>query len=131
MSKFIKRLKKSIGTAENALVIGTAFGHLDDIKQHFNTVFVHNDKDLVRSRNIVNIKNINDIGMSKAIHIVFFDLFYIPDIEKLAEILTRQTPYLAIEGNNVVERSRVEYLYKTGYRAIEKLGEFHLWKKIK
>ena len=131
MSKFIKRLKKSIGTAENALVIGTAFGHLDDIKQHFNTVFVHNDKGMIRSRNIVNIKNINDIGMSKAIHIIFFDLSYISDIEKIAEILTRQKPYLAIEGNNVVERSRVEYLYKTGYRAIEKLGEFHLWKKIK
>ena len=56
MAKFIKRLKKTIGTVENALVIGKAFGHLNEIPGHFNTVFVHNNSIDIKDKNIVYIK---------------------------------------------------------------------------
>jgi len=131
MSKFIKRLKKTIGTAGNALVIGNAFGYFDQVPTNFKTVFVHNDSIDFKGRNIVYIKSMQDIEISKSVHIVFLDLLYIKHIENIMGILTRQTPYLAVEGNSVIERPDVECLYRAGYRAIEQYGMFHLWKKIK
>ena len=131
MAKFIKRLKKSIGTVENALIIGTAFGYLDQLPDHFNTVFVHNKNNNIRKKNLVRIDSFDDIEISNSIHVVFFDLDYLPHIDKITGVLTRQRPYLIVEGNEVVERSNVECLYKAGYRAIEKLGMFHIWKMIK
>jgi hypothetical protein len=131
MTKFIKRLKKTIGTTDNALVIGSAFGYFDQIPKIFKTVFVHSDSLDLKGRNIVYIKSLQDIELSNSVDIVFVDLQYIKHIENIMGILTRQSPFLVIEGNDVIERPRVECLYKTGFRAVEKLGIFHLWKKIK
>jgi len=131
MAKFIKRLKKSIGTVENALVIGEAFGYLEQLPDHFNSVFTHNQRTDLKYRNLIYIKSIEDIEISNSIHVVLLDLHYLSYIEKIKSILVRQKPYIAIEGNDVVERPNVEYLYQIGYRAIERQGMFHLWKKIK
>lgn len=131
MAKFIKRLKKSIDHVENALVVGKAFGYLDQLPNNFNTVFIHNDSMVIKDRNVVNIASFDDIELSSPVHIVFLDLEYIPQISKLMGILSKQRPYLAIEGHDVIERPNVECLYKAGYRAIDKLDSYHLWKKIK
>ncbi len=58
MAKFAKRLKKLSGYTENALVVGTAFGNLDQLLEIYINVFVINDEPpSVKARNLIYKEN--------------------------------------------------------------------------
>ena len=75
MNKFVKRLNKLSRGSENALVIGTAFGNLENILSNYKTVFVIGDNPpSVKSRNLVYRQNFDHLNQLTEISVIFFDL---------------------------------------------------------
>lgn len=131
MSKFAKRIQKYIIDDKSALVIGNAFGHLDDLSGIFKTIFVVSETEKkIRYRNVVyreSFDKINDIG---EVSVILVDLDKVSWLEQMPTYWTRFSPIILIEGNELIDRTKSAYLYKYGYRCIDKLGFSHAWKKI-
>ena len=132
MSKFKKRITKSIKKPCNdCLVIGNAFGHLEEVLEMFNTVFVYKNTDKnLRVKNLVNITNIDVSYDKRHITAVFIDIDYISYFEHIIPLLTSAAPDLFVEGNEVVPKTETKDLYRQGYRAITQLGWCHHWSRI-
>lgn len=131
MSKFIKRVKKSLRGIDTALVLGDAFGNLPEVLTVFNSVFVYNDQhpDL-RRKNLVYIQKGCSLDTLPNIDAVFINLSRVKEIESLVLIMTKFKPTIFIEGDEVIGRSLSVELYRNNYRASEQLGTFHSWKKL-
>ncbi len=131
MSKFSKKIKKYLNDDYSVLIIGQGFGYLEDLSNIFKTIFlVNGTTSPIKSRNIVyreNFDNITDIGMVSAIMV---DLNNVKDLELMSTYWTQCSPAVLIEGNEPIDRSKSDYLYKYGYRCVEQLGFCHVWKKI-
>jgi len=133
MAKFKKRIIKTIEKPTNsALVMGNGFGHLEEILEMFNTVFVfRDDPPGIKSRNLIyksNLKAVNDL---KGIDVVFFDLQKVNFFEHISPLLVGSMPDLIVEGNDVVLKDKTENLYRNGYRALAQGGSWHYWRKVK
>lgn len=131
MSKFIKRIKKSLPDTRNAIVIGDAFGYLEDVSEIFNSVFiVYKDEPRLKKRNFIYRDNINGLEHLPEINALFLDLKYKKMIDDLEYIMLMSKPTFIIEGNEPIGREFTKKFYTTGYRAVEQQGFFHVWKKI-
>ena len=130
MSKFKKRITKMAGKGGDALVIGTAMGHLEEILDSYSTVFVH-DKEHpgIKSKRLVFKSEIRSVVKLSTVSTVFIDLEWIQTFNLINPILTRSRPVLIVEGNDVVPKTETGNLYRNGYRAIAQGGLFHIWKK--
>lgn len=131
MSKFTKRVKKSLKSIDTALVLGDAFGCLPEVLDTFNSVFVYNDTHPdIRKKNLIYIQKGCSLDTLPQIDAVFVDSLRVKEIESLVLIMNKFKPVLLIEGNDVIERSLSVELYRNNYRASEQLGTFHSWKKL-
>lgn len=131
MSKFTKRVKKSLKSIDTALVLGDAFGCLPEVLDTFNSVFVYNDAHPdIRKKNLIYIQKGCSLDTLPQIDAVFVDSLRVKEIESLVLIMNKFKPVLLIEGNDVIERSLSVELYRNNYRASEQLGTFHSWKKL-
>lgn len=132
MSKFVKRLKKSSHRVENALVIGTAFGHLDEILTTYNTVFVISETPpAIKARNLVYRENFDHLNQFTEISVIIFDLDQIHLLETLKDVWQRNVSVVVIEGNDPIGREFSKPLYNTSWGHRQKLGLFHTWEQIK
>lgn len=129
MSKAEKRLRKTLGSVQNALIIGLGFGLLNDTLKIFKSVFVINDiKTNIKSRNLIYRENFKDLSMISDISVVFVDRNNVHAIENIEPILYRHRPLILVEGDEVITREFSSPLYKANYRAVEKCGFYHIWK---
>ena len=131
MSKFKKRVFKSGGNPLNALVVGSGFGRLEEITEMFKTVFVIADEyPNIRMKNVIFREDAFRLDLLSDVKSVFIDLDRVDYIENLEVILQRHTPNVFIEGDEVIDREKSKLLWKIGYRAVDKQGLFHTWKRI-
>lgn len=131
MSKFVKRISKSINVEGNALIIGDGFGFIPDILSLFQSVFVVlNQQEKIKAKNIIYRDTLDNLHLLPCLNVVFLDLKYKNRLDDFENIMTQNKSIFLIEGNEPLEREWTKKFYQLGYRAIDQQGYFHQWKKI-
>lgn len=132
MSKFEKRLKKTLGNTSNALVLGTGFGELPRIVSIFKNVFViNNTPPEIKAKNLIYRLNFDDLSPMADISSIFVDRCNVEYLSRISTMLERFRPTVIIEGNDVIDHKLCPSLYNHMYRATEQQGIFHIWRQIK
>lgn len=130
MSKFLKRVKKLVDVHTSCLVVGNGFGYLPEILEVFETVFVVADKPpKIKHRRLVYRENFDNLSDLYGIQAVFFDLDQLDKLVYMPVVWTKNRTVVLIEGNDPIERTDSKPLYDHGFRCVELLGFFHMWKK--
>jgi hypothetical protein len=132
MNKFQKRLRKLNKNQGNAVVIGTAFGNLENILEIYNTVFVIDENfSTVKAKNLVYKENFDNLNAITEVNAIFFDLSRIDRFEMVKEFWQRNNSKVIIEGDEPIGREFSKPLYDTGWGCTSKQGLFHVWEKLK
>lgn len=132
MNKFQKRILKAHQPVNNALVVGTGFGQLEQISAVFNSVFVIDfEPPSVKCKNIIFREGASPLDPLTDITATFVDLNHINTLEKIKNVLSKHRPAIFIEGNEIINRDLSLEIWNLGYRPLEQQGLFHTWKKIK
>jgi hypothetical protein len=131
MSKFSKKIKKIVRSPQYALVVGNGFGHLSDILDTFQTVFlISNDLIDMQDKKLIRRENFDNLSELSNIQLIIINLDCIDKLSFLSGVWQKNKPYILIEGYHPIERNFSAPLYNSGYRCFELFDEFHLWKKI-
>jgi len=132
MAKFAKRLRKLSGYTENALVVGKAFGNLDQLLEIYTNVFVvDEDPPSAKARNLIYKENFNDLNVLTQIGAIFIDLDKIDQLEILEDFWQRHKSTIFVEGNDCILRHLSKPLFKTGWQCTSLQGIYHVWEQIK
>jgi hypothetical protein len=132
MNKFQKRLSKLDKNQVNAVVIGTAFGNLENILEIYNTVFVIDDNfPTVKAKNLVYKENFDNLNAITEVSAIFFDLSRLDQFEMVKDFWQRNNSKVIIEGDEPISREFSKPLYDTGWGCTSKQGLFHIWEKLK
>ena len=132
MTKFAKRLKKLSGYTENALVVGKAFGNLDQLLEIYTNVFVvDEDPPSAKAKNLIYKENFNDLNVLTQVGVIFIDLDKIEKLEILEDFWQRHKSTIFVEGNDCILRHLSKPLFKTGWQCTSLQGIYHVWEKIK
>jgi len=131
MAKFRKRITKmSKKPLNDALVLGTAFGNLDELLDIYNTVFVYDEiLPSVKARNLVLKQDLQSCLDITTVTGLFIDLKFVRLFDSITPLLSRPRPELFVEGDEVVPKTETKNLWRCGYRPLEKCGTFHYWSK--
>jgi hypothetical protein len=128
MNKFQKRLMKLSRNNTHALVLGSAFGILDQILEIYDTVFVVSTvppdikaKNLVYKENFVKLDHLQDMSS------IFVDIDQLDHLDKVEVIWRKHNSKLFVEGGDRVENEKVKILYDSGWACTSLQGIFHVW----
>lgn len=132
MNKLQKRLRKLDKNQINAVVIGTAFGNLENVLEIYKTVFVI-DENLpsVKAKNLVYKENFDNLNAITEVSAIFFDLNRLDQFTMVKEFWQRNCSKIMIEGDEPIGREFSKPLYDTGWGCTSKQGLFHVWEKLK
>ena len=129
MNKFKKRLSKLSKNPQNAVVIGNGFGHLAELLDVFETVFIFSNNQLdIKAKNLIPKTSIDLISSAINVTAILIDLEYLSLLEKTLPLWHRWHSLILIEGNDPIGRDRSQELYKNHYRCVELHGVYHIWK---
>ena len=132
MAKFAKRLRKLSGYTENALVVGKAFGNLDQLLEIYTNVFVvDDDPPSAKARNLIYKENFDDLNVLTQVGAIFIDLDKIDKLDILEDFWQRHKSTIFVEGNDCILRHLSKPLFKTGWQCTSLQGIYHVWEKIK
>ena len=132
MAKFAKRLRKLSGYTENALVVGKAFGNLDQLLEIYTNVFVvDEDQPSAKARNLIYKENFDDLNALIQVGAIFIDLDKIDKLEILEDFWQRHRSTIFVEGNDCILRHLSKPLFKTGWQCTSLQGIYHVWEQIK
>jgi hypothetical protein len=132
MNKFQKRLSKLDKNQVNAVVIGTAFGNLENILEIYATVFVIDENfPTVKAKNLVYKENFDNLNAITEVNAIFFDLNRLDQFEMVKEFWRRNNSKVIIEGEEPIGREFSKPLYDTGWGCTSQQGLFHVWEKLK
>ena len=132
MAKFAKRLRKLSGYTENALVVGKAFGNLDQLLEIYTNVFVVDDAPpSAKARNLIYKENFDDLNVLTQVGAIFIDLDKIDKLDTLEDFWQRHKSTIFVEGNDCILRHLSKPLFKTGWQCTSLQGIYHVWEKIK
>jgi len=132
MAKFAKRLRKLSGYTENALVVGKAFGNLDQLLEIYTNVFVvDDDPPAAKARNLIYKENFDDLNILTQVGAIFIDLDKIDKLDILEDFWQRHKSTIFVEGNDCILRHLSKPLFKTGWQCTSLQGIYHVWEKIK
>jgi hypothetical protein len=132
MAKFAKRLRKLSGYTENALVVGKAFGNLDQLLEIYTNVFVvDEDSPSVKAKNLIYKENFDDLNVLTQVGAIFIDLDKIDKLDILEDFWQRHKSTIFVEGNDCILRHLSKPLFKTGWQCTSLQGIYHVWEKIK
>lgn len=132
MAKFAKRLRKLSGYTENALVVGKAFGNLDQLLEIYTNVFVvDDDPPAAKARNLIYKENFDDLNVLTQVGAIFIDLDKIDKLDILEDFWQRHRSTIFVEGNDCILRHLSKPLFRTGWQCTSLQGIYHVWEKIK
>jgi hypothetical protein len=128
MNKFQKRLMKLSRSNTHALVLGSAFGMLDQVLEIYDTVFVVSAvqpnikaKNLVYKENFVKLDHLQDMSS------IFVDVDQLDHLDKVEAMWRKHNAKLFVEGGDRVENEKVKILYDSGWACTSLQGTFHVW----
>jgi hypothetical protein len=130
MNKFKKRLTKTIGNTQNAVVVGHGFGRLLSILETFNTVFIFSwDPPNLKAKNLIFRENFNDLNPLHDVSAIFIDLDQTQHLEIISQIWHKNKCTVLIEGNDPIGRTLSGPLYRDHFRCTDQQGIYHIWKQ--
>ena len=129
MTKHVKRIRKHVKHLKNALVLGSAFGLLEEYLEGFDTIFVVTDKeDRIRNKKIVYRENTETLGQLTDIDFIFVDINYYSEIKNLSQTLRKFKPILLTEGSAFTEKAIQKFLNSEQYHAVDVTKQYMIWK---
>ncbi len=129
MSKFAKRLKKLNKKARNILVVGNAWGNVQELAEFYNTVFLVDDQQrMVRGRNIVYRENFDNIHLLYDVDIVLFDIDHQNHISELFQVFKRWDSLIIIQGPELITKENQNFLKSHNYQIVEIHKTYYQWK---
>lgn len=130
MNKFKKRLRKLSKNTNSALVIGTAFGQLEQLLDVYSTIFVVNeDGTELKAKNLIYRQSIERLDSIVNVGAVFFDIEHISKLESLQTFWKKNNSLIFIEGGDPLPRNLSKPLYDSGWGCTSLQGVFHVWEK--
>ena len=132
MTKFQKRLTKLSRTSTHALVLGSAFGILDQIVEIYDTVFVVSAlPPVIKAKNLIYKENFVKLDHLQDMTSIFVDIDQLDHLDKVEVIWRKHNSKLFVEGGDRVENDKVKILYDSGWACTSLQGIFHVWEYYK
>jgi hypothetical protein len=132
MTKFSKRIKKINRKSRNLLILGTAFGHLEELLDSFGTVFVvSNSLPIIKKRNLIYRENYDDIHVLTDVDIIIVDFEYGNFIPELTQVWRRTNPAIVVQGPDLISKDIQKILKSDHYNIVEITKDYYLWKNKK
>lgn len=112
--------------------MGTGFGFLPEICDHFNSVFIVSTlNEQLKRKNLIYRESFDGIELLPDLDVVFIDRNQDCNIEKLRPLLLRYRPVLLVEGKEIFGKSEYKFLKNFQFSVTEMFGDYHLWKFVK
>jgi hypothetical protein len=128
MNKFAKRILNANKHNRNALIVGSGFGHMSNLAETVNSVFVINNESRdLRKKNIVYKDDFTGISTLSEIDFIFFDFDQYTNVEKLHTILSNNNPVIFIQSETPWPVKEYKYLRSLGYSHIENAHGMQKW----
>jgi len=132
MSKIQKTLRKLSHSNTHALVLGSAFGILDQILEVYGTVFVVSESPpTIRARNLIYKETFVKLDHLQDMTSIFVDLDQLDHLDKVEVIWRKHNSKLFVEGNDRVENDKVKILYDSGWACTSLQRWFHVWEQYR
>jgi len=129
MSKFAKRIKKLNKKARNVLVVGNAWGNVQEIIDSYNTIFlVDNHRRIIRARNIVYRENFDNIHSLHDVDLILLDLDHQNHLVDLLPLFKRWSSLIIIEGPELISKENQNFLKSHNYQIVEIHKTYFQWK---
>jgi len=120
MSKFAKRIKKLNKKARNVLVVGNAWGNVQEIIDSYNTIFLVDDHQrVIRARNIVYRENFDNIHSLHDVDVILLDLDHQNHLVDLLPLFKRWSSLIIIEGPELISKENQTFLKAHNYQIVE------------
>lgn len=129
MSKFAKRIKKLNKKARNVLVVGNAWGNVQEIIDSYNTIFLVDDHQrIIRARNIVYRENFDNIHSLHDVDVILLDLDHQNHLVDLLPLFKRWSSLIIIEGPELISKENQTFLKAHNYQIVEIHKTYFQWK---
>ena len=128
MNKFQKRLHKLSRNNAHALVLGSAFGILDQVVEIYDTVFVVSaDQPPVRAKNLVYKETFVKLDHIQNIASIFIDHTELCNLDKVEALWKKHNSIVFVEGGVRIDNAIAKPLYDSGWACTSLHGIFHVW----
>ena len=128
MTKFQKRLLKLSRNNAHALVLGSAFGILDQVVEIYDTVFVVSaDQPPVRAKNLVYKETFVKLDHIQNITSIFIDHNELCNLDKVEALWKKHNSIIFVEGGVRIDNAIAKPLYDSGWACTSLQGIFHVW----
>ncbi len=133
MNKFTKRIVKSTKNQSVCLVVGTAFGNLEELANVFDTVFLHtNDRSsALKKKNIVFLEILDTHTDISLVSTIFMDMDYISKLPDLRSMMTKYSPTIMIGSGEFIDKTWNKFLNDHRYQIVELFKDYQIWKMKK
>jgi hypothetical protein len=128
MTKFQKRLHKLSRNNAHALVLGSAFGILDQVVEIYDTVFVISAvPPSVRAKNLVYKETFVKLDHIQNIASIFIDHNELHNLDKVEALWKTHNSIIFVEGGERIDNNIAKPLYDSGWACTSLQGIFHVW----
>ena len=128
MTSLIKRISKDSKNLNCCIVVGNAFGNLEDVSNTFNTVFIlSNDMKDFKKKNIVYRNSFDNIHEIPYIDAVFFDADQLESIPKLETVLRKNRLIIYVGSKDLPSLYYFRFLESCKYEVTEIQKHYHKW----
>ena len=128
MTKFQKRLHKLSRNNVHALVLGSAFGILDQVLEIYDTVFViSSTQPAVKAKNLVYKETFVKLDHIQNIASIFIDHNELCNLDKIEALWKKDNSIIFVEGGDRIDNTIAKPLYDSGWACTSLQGIFHVW----
>ena len=128
MNKFQKRLHKLSRDYTHALVLGSAFGILDQVIEIYDTVFVVSAvHPTVKAKNLIYKETFVKLDHIQNIASIFIDHSELCNLDKVEVLWKKYNSKIFVEGGVRIDNTIAKPLYDSGWACTSLQGIFHVW----
>ena len=128
MTKIKKRLCKLSRDHAHALVLGSAFGILDQVVEIYDTVFVISAvQPEFKAKNLVYKETFDRLDHIQNIASIFIDHNELCNLDKVEALWKKHNSKIFVEGGIRIDNDIAKPLYDSGWACTSLQGVFHVW----
>jgi hypothetical protein len=129
MASFSKKIRKLNKFPKNALIIGKAFGQLEELSEIFDSLFVvGSDSNLLRKRNIIYREDFEFLTSLPDIDFIFVDKDYFEQLLRINQIWRKNRSYLVTEGEAPPDKHIYKFLAAETFAILDAHKHHIFWK---
>jgi hypothetical protein len=128
--KQAKRISKIKKNPKNALVVGSAFGHLEEYIGLFSTIFVlYNSEERIRHKTLIYRDTVESLNYLTEIDFIFVDREYFDEIKNFYTVWRKSSPVILTQGNTFKDSTTQFFLNSEHYWAVDITKQYMIWKQ--